>query len=242
MRPADEVIGWFRGRIPVEWFTDPVDVDADREEILLTGRVTEPPTGDAESPEARGAACLARVKGFREDTREHRVRIASEAEAKFGKKVSWATRCGDVEAMFTNASVPVMTRLRMPERSVLDTLIDAGVAAVAAKPWRGVCGSSVAISPTGSASCAMRCSTSSRCGPRGPRSETSVGECGALLGGHRRDLVDLVGAEPGHFPEPTGEDDRGIAVFATAPAEVEQRIDRALELERRRTPIPDRPQ
>ena len=30
--------------------------------------------------------------------------------------------------MFTNASVPVMTRLRMPERSVLDTLIDAGVA------------------------------------------------------------------------------------------------------------------
>jgi hypothetical protein len=128
MRPADEVIGWFRGRIPVEWFTDPVDVDADREEILLTGRVTEPPTGDAESPEARGAACLARVKGFREDTREHRVRIASEAEAKFGKKVSWATRCGDVEAMFTNASVPVMTRLRMPERAVLDTLIDAGVA------------------------------------------------------------------------------------------------------------------
>ena len=116
MRPADEVIGWFRGRIPAEWFTDPVDVDADREEIVLTGRVSEPPMGDAESAEAKGAACMARVRGFREDTREHRMRIASEAEAKFGKKVSWATRCGDVEAMFTNASVPVMTRLRMPER------------------------------------------------------------------------------------------------------------------------------
>ena len=84
--------------------------------------------GDAESAEAKGAARMARVRGFREDTREHRMRIASEAEAKFGRKVSWATRCGDVEAMFTNASVPVMTRLRMPERAVLDTLIDAGVA------------------------------------------------------------------------------------------------------------------
>ncbi len=128
MRPADEVIGWFRGRIPAEWFTDPVDVEADREEILLLGRVSEPALGDAETAEAKGAACLARMKGFREDTRDHRMRIAAEAEAKFGKKVSWATRCGDVEAIFTNASVPVMTRLRMPERAVLDTLIDGGVA------------------------------------------------------------------------------------------------------------------
>ena len=128
MRPADEVIGWFRGRIPAEWFTDPVDVEADREEILLIGRVSEPAVGDAESDEARGAARHARVRGFREDTREHRMRIAAEAEAKFGRKVSWAARCGDIEAIFTNASVPVMTRLRMPERAVLDTLIDAGVA------------------------------------------------------------------------------------------------------------------
>jgi len=29
---------------------------------------------------------------------------------------------------FTTTSVPVMTRLRLPERRVLDTLIDAGVA------------------------------------------------------------------------------------------------------------------
>ena len=123
MRPGDEVIGWFRGRIPGEWFAGPVEVDADREEILVTGTVSEPGLGDAESPEAKSAACLARV-----DTRDHRVRIASEAEARFGKKVSWAARCGEIEAVFTNASVPVMTRLRMPERAVLDTLIDAGVA------------------------------------------------------------------------------------------------------------------
>jgi hypothetical protein len=30
--------------------------------------------------------------------------------------------------MFTTLSVPVMTRLRQPERRVLDTLVDAGVA------------------------------------------------------------------------------------------------------------------
>jgi len=30
--------------------------------------------------------------------------------------------------MFTTFSVPVMTRLRQPERLVLDTLVDAGVA------------------------------------------------------------------------------------------------------------------
>jgi hypothetical protein len=30
--------------------------------------------------------------------------------------------------LFTHISVPVMTRLRQPERQVLDTLVDAGVA------------------------------------------------------------------------------------------------------------------
>jgi len=33
-----------------------------------------------------------------------------------------------VEELFTTHSAPVMTRLRMRERAVLDTLIDAGVA------------------------------------------------------------------------------------------------------------------
>ena len=32
------------------------------------------------------------------------------------------------EELFTTLSVPVMTRLRLPERRVLDTLVDAGVA------------------------------------------------------------------------------------------------------------------
>ena len=35
---------------------------------------------------------------------------------------------GDERVLFTHIAVPVMTRLRQPERQVLDTLVDAGVA------------------------------------------------------------------------------------------------------------------
>ncbi|MDQ1442811.1 MAG: hypothetical protein QOG97_3039, partial [Acidimicrobiaceae bacterium] len=47
---------------------------------------------------------------------------------RFRRRVSWGATCGDTTQYFTTASAPVMTRLRMPERAVLDTLIDAGVA------------------------------------------------------------------------------------------------------------------
>ena len=56
------------------------------------------------------------------------MRIADEAERRFGRKVSWGAVCGDQRQLFTTLSVPAMTRLRMPERRVLDTLVDAGVA------------------------------------------------------------------------------------------------------------------
>jgi hypothetical protein len=56
------------------------------------------------------------------------MRIADEAQRRFGRKVSWGASCGDVTAWFTTLSVPAMTRLRMNERRVLDTLIESGVA------------------------------------------------------------------------------------------------------------------
>jgi hypothetical protein len=76
----------------------------------------------------QATAETARITGHREDTREHRMRIADEAQHTFGRIVSWGARCGASTQHFTTASVPVMTRLRMSERQVLDTLIDAGVA------------------------------------------------------------------------------------------------------------------
>lgn len=124
----DEVQGWFAGRVPDEWFLGPPVVTADRDEIVVVGEIGVPELGEDVSDEARAAAIAARVRTFREDSRERRMRVAAEAEARWGRKVSWGVRCGGVEELFTNQAVPVMTRLRMPERSVLDTLIDAGVA------------------------------------------------------------------------------------------------------------------
>ena len=78
--------------------------------------------------EGRAAARSARIDRFREETREDRVKIAREAERQFRRKVTWGARCGDQTKVFTALSVPVMTRLRMPERSILDTLVAGGVA------------------------------------------------------------------------------------------------------------------
>jgi hypothetical protein len=68
------------------------------------------------------------VRAFREDTRDRRMAIAREAEHRFGRKVAWGVDCDDARVLFTHLSVPVMTRLRQPERRVLDTLVEAGVA------------------------------------------------------------------------------------------------------------------
>jgi hypothetical protein len=42
--------------------------------------------------------------------------------------VAWGAQAGQTRELFTTLSVPVMTRLRQPERRVLDTLVEAGVA------------------------------------------------------------------------------------------------------------------
>jgi hypothetical protein len=119
---------WFVGRLPDGWFAGPPEVTHDRDEIVVIGALPEPAAGAGADAAARSTACLARIQGFREDTRQQRMRIADEAEARFGRKVAWGARCGDEVAVFTNLSVPVMTRLRLDERRVLDTLVDAGVA------------------------------------------------------------------------------------------------------------------
>jgi hypothetical protein len=122
------VQGWFAGRIPRDWFAGAPEVTADREEILVVGTLPEPELPADAAPEARASALAARIQGFREDTRQQRMRIADEAQHRFGRRVSWGAVCGEQRHLFTTLSVPAMTRLRMPERRVLDTLVDAGVA------------------------------------------------------------------------------------------------------------------
>ena len=124
----DELRGWFAGRIPDDWFTGPLDVTADREEILVVGELADvQATKEAGESEA-AAARESRIDGFREDTRAARMHIAEEAQRRFRRHVSWGVKLGGETELFTTAAVPVMTRLRMRERGVLDTLVDAGVA------------------------------------------------------------------------------------------------------------------
>ena len=120
--------GWFAGRLPDDWFAGPPAVTADREEILVVGTLAEPEYPEGADEAAIAAARRARIQRFREETREHRMRIADEAEARTGRKVAWGARCGDEAKTFTALAVPVMTRLRMAERQTLDTLVGAGVA------------------------------------------------------------------------------------------------------------------
>jgi hypothetical protein len=42
--------------------------------------------------------------------------------------VAWGAECGGERVAFTTLSIPVMTRLRMKERAVLDTLVESNVA------------------------------------------------------------------------------------------------------------------
>jgi hypothetical protein len=125
---ADKLRGWFGGRLPADWFTGAPEVRIDREEITVTGSLPSPEVSEDATEAERAAAADGRSRRFREETREHRIEIAREAEHRFGRKVSWGVECGGRTVMFTTFSVPVMTRLRQAERLVLDTLVDAGVA------------------------------------------------------------------------------------------------------------------
>ncbi len=120
--------GWFAGQVPDGWFTTAPTVTFDNDEILVVGPLKPPDVGADAGADGKAAAEAARIERFREDTREQRMRIAEDAQHRFRRRVSWGASCGDSTQYFTTASAPVMTRLRMPERAVLDTLMDAGVA------------------------------------------------------------------------------------------------------------------
>jgi hypothetical protein len=125
---VEDVAAWLAGRLPDDWFEAPPTVTVDRDEILVIGRLRPPELPkDADEP-THTAAEVGRISRFREDTRDQRMGVANEAERRFGRTISWGAESGSTTAVFTNLSVPVMTRLRQPERRVLDTLVDSGVA------------------------------------------------------------------------------------------------------------------
>lgn len=123
-----QVAAWFAGRVPAGWYETAPEVKTDRFEVLVVGRLPDVQLGSDATPQALAAARAGRIRQHREDTRTERVRIAAEAEGRLGLKLSWGARCGDVTEHFTTLSLPIMTRLRLPDRQVLDALVEAGVA------------------------------------------------------------------------------------------------------------------
>ncbi|EIV95613.1 hypothetical protein [Frankia sp. QA3] len=144
--PAQDAPDWFAAHVPAGWFTGPPAVVVDRDEITVVGELhTEDPlrpgtpqsgTPQSGTPHSEGVAlsagrdmdAAARIRRFRERTRDERIAIAAEAERRYGRKVAWGVTVGGTSELFTVLSVPVMTRLRQPERQVLDTLVESGVA------------------------------------------------------------------------------------------------------------------
>ena len=129
--PADDAQAWFSGRLPDGWFAGAPEVTCDRDVIVVVGELPALDTAHPDTDAGRADAAAeesGRISRFREETREARIEIARQAEARYRRKVAWGARLGGTTELFTTISVPVMTRLRQPERLVLDTLVDAGVA------------------------------------------------------------------------------------------------------------------
>jgi len=125
---VEQVREWFVERVPQDWFVGEIDVQVDREEILVSGELEPPDLPKKTAAGVRASAASARLDRFRDATRQERQSLSKDAELLFNRKVSWGAACGDEHKVFNQLSVPVMTRLRMSERAVLDTLVDASVA------------------------------------------------------------------------------------------------------------------
>lgn len=124
-----EIAAWFTGRLPDAWteVAGP-DITIDRDEITVVVTVAGPGDLPTDDEAARASAIDGRIQRFRDETRDHRIEIARIAEHRFDRKVSWGVTIEGRTALFTHVALPTMTRLRQPERQVLDTLVAAGVA------------------------------------------------------------------------------------------------------------------
>lgn len=129
----ERIRGWFAGRLPTAWA--PAEITVDREEITVVLSIPDVTTGEDASAAEVAEARVGRARAFREETREERMTIARDAEHRYERKVAWGVRVGTGEPdgpayieLWTHLATPVMTRLRQPQRLVLDTLVDAGVA------------------------------------------------------------------------------------------------------------------
>ena len=111
-----ELLSILNPLIPSGWFTSPLDLTVDDDEILIVGQLSQTSPG-GDDPGA-----------FREVTRQERMLIAKRIETATRRSVAWGVRTDETLTLFTSLALPVMTRLRIGERETLDTLVAGGVA------------------------------------------------------------------------------------------------------------------
>ena len=92
----EKVQGWFSGRLPKEWTSEPATVTVDREEITVVLTIDDVAAAESEVEQAEARA--GRARAFREETRDARIKIAREAEHRYERKVSWGVKLGEGES------------------------------------------------------------------------------------------------------------------------------------------------
>lgn len=123
-----DIQAWFDSHIDKSWGSEGVTIKTDDDEILAIVKVS---TEDGDLPESKDEKEIAikRIaRRFRKATRQSRMSVADSAQELFERKVSWGVQAGEDTYLFTHVTAPAMTRLRISEREVLDTLVNSGVA------------------------------------------------------------------------------------------------------------------
>jgi hypothetical protein len=106
------IADWFSRRLPASWSSGPAQIEVDRDEVMVV----------LPQADATGSA------DFRQASREERMALARAAQETFARTVSWGVLQQGVARLFTTVRTPVTAELAMPERRVLDTLTESGVA------------------------------------------------------------------------------------------------------------------
>jgi hypothetical protein len=111
-----ELLNYLAPLLPANWFEGPPSVIVDEDEILIKGTLLETGPGGKDAEK------------FRDLTRKERMQIAKQIQPVLKRSVAWGVVVDGATTLFTGLGVPVMTRLRITERDVLDTLVATGVA------------------------------------------------------------------------------------------------------------------
>jgi len=125
---ASEIIGWVSGALPPDLYRQVPTIDVDGDEILIVGDVGAPDVPAGLDAEGTAAAEAARISRFREETRERRIAVARQAEARYGRPLSWGASAGSTTERFTTVRAVVATRLGLDSRQLLDRLVASGIA------------------------------------------------------------------------------------------------------------------